>query len=333
MTDDALPLDSPRWSTLSTPAGKFADGPTLVRALFDRRSLSLEDKDGPWSILRDRIYHQESVYGATFAVMPYLVRLAPLVDVRDRRELCVMFGAIASARLRHHQPAPPDLEASFARASTGAAEMTIRSIATDLMGSDDAPDFAFGALALAGHVAGKLFGANLTPSSPPEVECECTACGTGYLVALMPDGIARFGEEFVVTGRPSTMVFPTMADRDQPPLLLPPLPSMPSSPTPWSMLAAGLDNARATKRTIAGQRFDDSNADAGACTAIASAVCRAGIDSRTDRTLGLIVAAAVPMLHGEVDYGRQLLRLAGPVKCPECEAIAPLASQMLDFAS
>ena len=184
MIDDPLPLDSPRWSALSTPSGGAGDVPGLLTALFDRRTLSLADDGSPWFRLLDRLYHQQSAYGAAFAAVPHLVRLASMVGTRDRQELCVAFGMIASALLRHVEPIPADLAPAFTRASSDAAEVTLRLLAREPIGKDAGHYLAFGALALVGHPAGCLVDANLFPSSPPEVECECSSCGANFLVAV-----------------------------------------------------------------------------------------------------------------------------------------------------
>lgn len=83
-----LPLDSDRWSQLEHCCGSAKAVPKLLSQL---------ESDDPCALseLWDMLCHQYSVYSATFAAIPHVVRIAPELST-ELRDQCLMFvGSVA----------------------------------------------------------------------------------------------------------------------------------------------------------------------------------------------------------------------------------------------
>lgn len=305
----ALPLDSPRWKTLSSGCGRSPEVPALLLSIATTRPLSILDRDGPLGLLFDQALELDSVYGVGYASFPYLVARATQVDGRDLEELCLLLGWIAAGHATG--PIPDDVALAFRAALPGAAELTVGLLARGPVETETAHSLALAALAMIGHRAGRLPEGSLDPGLPHE--CECTSCGASYFVALYSEGIAAHRDPRDPPARP---------DATQPSLRWPESP-VAESPgrSAWRELAARL---RA-------QIDHTDEPEVSACLEVAAAACDAGIDAHTDVALALTVVAAAAIAHGNLAHGRQLMRLAGTVRCPACGVIAPITSQMVDF--
>jgi hypothetical protein len=100
-----LALDSPRWAELDQAYGTAEDIPRLIAHLdetgdADRRELWF----GLWSTL----CHQGTVYLASYAAVPHLVRFAGARGPVESAEALHLVGAIELGRLTPAAPSVPD---------------------------------------------------------------------------------------------------------------------------------------------------------------------------------------------------------------------------------
>lgn len=73
-----LDLDSPRWHELDHAYGKASDIPALLRQLEANPDVQGDSK--PWESLWSSLCHQTTVYPASYAAVPHLVRIASLAQ-------------------------------------------------------------------------------------------------------------------------------------------------------------------------------------------------------------------------------------------------------------
>jgi len=107
-----VPLDSPRWSTLSHAYGSADDIPALLRAVAADVAHS-SPTEGPWSELWSALYHQGDIYSASFAAVPHLVETL----ARDASRACYDFfllpALIEVTRFRKNTPIPQDVSSWY----------------------------------------------------------------------------------------------------------------------------------------------------------------------------------------------------------------------------
>lgn len=105
-----LPLDSKRWAELYHAYGNASDVPEMIRKL--RRTGEQERWiNFLWDEIGGSLCHQGTVYTATYAIVPYLVKLLRFTDEFQKFNLIALLGWIAGSRDRVASPA--DLEADY----------------------------------------------------------------------------------------------------------------------------------------------------------------------------------------------------------------------------
>ncbi|MGQ8873698.1 hypothetical protein [Paenibacillus sp. TSA_86.1] len=99
-----LSLDSNLWVKLSGPYGSAENAPRLLQQLQQQFSQEVFDE-----LFQEYLFHQNTIYTATYAVMPFLSRLACMTsDAAVRKELFINCGVIEANREEQHQtPYPP----------------------------------------------------------------------------------------------------------------------------------------------------------------------------------------------------------------------------------
>ncbi|GBF73694.1 hypothetical protein PA598K_02004 [Paenibacillus sp. 598K] len=89
-----LHLDSHVWAKLSGPYGTAEQLPALLQRLEQAYSRDVFDE-----LFQEYLYHQNTIYPATYAAMPYLARIACATDdAVVRQELFLNGGIIEAAR-------------------------------------------------------------------------------------------------------------------------------------------------------------------------------------------------------------------------------------------
>jgi hypothetical protein len=106
-----LALESSRWKKLTHAYGAAADVPELIRAIEAERSPDFTD-GGAWFEVYSSLYHQHSMYPATYAAFPNLVRVANSGTLPQRTAILCLAGEM---RIFGHvdSPVPRDLIPDF----------------------------------------------------------------------------------------------------------------------------------------------------------------------------------------------------------------------------
>jgi hypothetical protein len=110
-----LALDSSRWHELWHARGDGNDIPALLRQLEVQRSLSpSQTEENLWDLLWDRLEHQFTVYDASYAAVPHLIRIAALSDKNPHYSYFLLPAAIEISRaMGYGRPLPDDLAAAY----------------------------------------------------------------------------------------------------------------------------------------------------------------------------------------------------------------------------
>jgi hypothetical protein len=191
-----VPLDSPRWNVLGHAYGPAGDTPDLIRAVRSESNPNYRD-GGAWFEVYSSLFHQHSIYSATYAAMPHLAEIAETGGIAQRVAVMCLAGEI---RVFGHadEPIPDDLLPEFESALDAAKRSSLK-IVRDAAGAGvmDAAGAAWnrGGLLLA-------FGGLRYPRSGFVVqldymvregwraEAECPACRETMLAKWRAEGIA-----------------------------------------------------------------------------------------------------------------------------------------------
>ncbi|MBU5355111.1 hypothetical protein KQI74_22765 [Paenibacillus barcinonensis] len=99
-----LTWDSDVWGKLSGPYGSAENVPKLLQQLEQEYSQEVFDE-----LFQEFLFHQNSIYTATYAVMPFLAQLASSVtDIEVRTNLFIHCGIIEASRDEQHQDPFPE---------------------------------------------------------------------------------------------------------------------------------------------------------------------------------------------------------------------------------
>lgn len=107
-----LSLDGPRWSELTHAYGTAVDTPGLLRQLESFPECK-SGTDEPWYSLWSSLCHQESVYPASFAAVPHIVRVLASDPTRAAFQFFQLPAWIEICRCRGDVPIPSDLRESY----------------------------------------------------------------------------------------------------------------------------------------------------------------------------------------------------------------------------
>jgi hypothetical protein len=117
-----VPLDSPRWKELRHAYGSAANIPGVIRAIqagqAPLKSASLAEMRSaptPWETAFTALYHQGTIYSATYAALPHLVTIADALPPEKRMETLLWVGAVVGS-VGPHGPIPEDLLSDFENA-------------------------------------------------------------------------------------------------------------------------------------------------------------------------------------------------------------------------
>lgn len=145
-----LALDDPRWAELRHAYGSATDTPILLKSLEANPNQEAGDpltSDDPWNLLWGSICHQGSVYSASYAAVPHLIRIASLAADPSPIEYLLLPAYIVRGR---SAPMPPYLEESYTEAVARLPGLIPRMVGADLDGRN-APAITDALLMLCGH--------------------------------------------------------------------------------------------------------------------------------------------------------------------------------------
>lgn len=96
-----LDLNDPRWALLQHAYGTAQDVPDLLRRIAAEAESTNPDHSGkanisptPWDEVYSSLYHQDSIYSATFAALPHIVALAENAGPAFRLDTMILAGNI-----------------------------------------------------------------------------------------------------------------------------------------------------------------------------------------------------------------------------------------------
>ena len=107
-----LPLESPHWSELKHAYGTAGDIPPLLRQL-ESFPQSNRSTDEPWYSLWSALCHQDTVYSASFAAVPHIVRVLASDPLRAQYSFFQLPACIEICRQRENVGIPSDLRESY----------------------------------------------------------------------------------------------------------------------------------------------------------------------------------------------------------------------------
>lgn len=170
-----LGLNNSRWQRLDHAYGPARDIPDLLREMQTAPMPEAGDwRAEPWFALSGSVCHQFTVYSASYATVPHLVRLAEARPTRDRLWFVSLAATIEICRHQLMAPLiPGDLVDAYDAAIARAAELTLECLALDW----DANPYRELLGSLAALQGRPLLAASILP--PPE-EVECPACGACF---------------------------------------------------------------------------------------------------------------------------------------------------------
>lgn len=113
-----LALNSPRWQELEHARGDGSDIPTLLRLLEEQRTdANAQMEQDLWHQLWDRLEHQLTVYEASYATVPHLIRIVSLSNRLPSSEFFLLPAVIeVSRKLGLGDAIPEDLAAAYHQA-------------------------------------------------------------------------------------------------------------------------------------------------------------------------------------------------------------------------
>ncbi len=121
-----LSLDSHRWTDLSQAYGTAGDIPGLIKAIAESDPAEMRKHPTPWKEVWNSLWHQGSVYPATYAAVPHLVSIAEQNNLTTRLEVLIFCGMICAHGELVAGPLPDDLIEPF-----DSAMKTIRGLSLD----------------------------------------------------------------------------------------------------------------------------------------------------------------------------------------------------------
>lgn len=102
-----LSLDDPRWSTLKNAYGESSGIPKLIREAEGLPEYVGSEAE-PYVSLWSALCHQGSVYTASYAALPHLVRIVEENPAKFRWTLLALVHSIEAGRTSEEAPQIPD---------------------------------------------------------------------------------------------------------------------------------------------------------------------------------------------------------------------------------
>ena len=123
---EPLPLDSPRWASLTHAYGAASDTPKLLGELL--ASPNRDVGDPTWDSLFGSICHQGSIYEASWAAFPHLAAIAERAEPRSALWAVNLMIAIAVSD-DHRGKSPIDMMAPYQQALEKLPALGVRALA------------------------------------------------------------------------------------------------------------------------------------------------------------------------------------------------------------
>ena len=161
-----LSLDSQRWAELRHAYGDAADIPGLLRQLDDLPPGG--DKSEPWFSLWSALAHQDDVYSASFAAVPYVVNAVTRDPGGVGSDYFGFPAWVEICRKKARLEVPPDLEEDYFSALAELPGLAGRAAVRDWE-----PEFVRSVLAAIAVAKGEVVLAEVLLELDSEVAAEC----------------------------------------------------------------------------------------------------------------------------------------------------------------
>jgi hypothetical protein len=173
-----------QWNTLRDAYGSAADIPALIDDWTQAPSQKLMDK--LWS----RLCHQGTVYSASFAAIPLLVRACPTLQPKDRRSALLLISAILASSDRFGDAKPDPATAELTPA--------LRQMIDTSMGDADIDvgEFPYLLQAAAAFYGDTFWGSCLGLLADEEFPGRCPKCDGEIFLAIGQSGYFASAEDY-----------------------------------------------------------------------------------------------------------------------------------------
>jgi hypothetical protein len=101
-------LNDPRWGSFEDAYGSASRVPDLLRIVTANKTQKSNPQSGPWFDLWSRLYHQGSIYNASYAAVPVLAEAVKQADGSIAMDFFLLPVSIELARRSADAPALPD---------------------------------------------------------------------------------------------------------------------------------------------------------------------------------------------------------------------------------
>jgi hypothetical protein len=110
-----LTLTDPRWNTWQDAYGSAATIPHLLEQVITNKSQKHDLQSGPWFELWSRLYHQGTIYSASYAAVIVISDAIKNVESSIAMDFFLLPASIELSRNDNNisPPIPPDLEADY----------------------------------------------------------------------------------------------------------------------------------------------------------------------------------------------------------------------------
>ncbi len=185
-----LDLDSTKWTELEHAYGNAGDTPDLIRAIASEQSPNYDD-GGAWNDVYSSLFHQYSIYSATYAAFPHIVRVTLNGTLQQRMATLIVAGQI---RVFGNSDTPipeellPDFESAMKRVESSSLDIVRAAWPNADVYTRGELLQAFGGLRFpnSGYVAQLDYLAREEWS----VEADCPACNNTMVCQLDDDGVS-----------------------------------------------------------------------------------------------------------------------------------------------
>lgn len=181
------------WSTLKHAYGNASDVPALLA------SLSPDPPSDVWHELWSRLYHQGSVYSASFAAVPVMADIAEQWNPGDRSQLISLAACILAAK-DIPGACPDDMLPSVDAVAPRFQRMCRETLAATGLSANDFIYVLQAARSLEGD---RFWGEELDHLASGEFPGICPSCGVDLYLVIGEHGIFTTAEDWVVrSGKP-----------------------------------------------------------------------------------------------------------------------------------
>jgi hypothetical protein len=111
-----IELNSKAWSDLKDAYGDASHIPPLIAKLKEKTGPKVSSEDEPWNSLWSRLYHQDDIFSASFATVPYLAEIAMQASPPIAWDFFLLPVSIEIQRVKQNVEIPHELMPPYFKA-------------------------------------------------------------------------------------------------------------------------------------------------------------------------------------------------------------------------